>query len=205
MVQMDVEEIIIVSGLPRSGTSLMMQMLESGGVEVLTDHARTADTDNPRGYYEFEKVKQIKHDASWLPATRGKAFKMVSQLLYDLPPTERYRILFMERDLEEMLLSQEKMLQRLNRPAAPREKIRQAYGLHLERLHQWLRQQRHIDMLHVRYSDLVEAPEREAERVREFLGRPVIVEAMVKVVDPSLYRNRKSLGYRFRGAGNSAS
>jgi hypothetical protein len=202
---MNVEEILIVSGLPRSGTSLMMQMLEQGGVEVLTDHARTADTDNPRGYYEFEKVKQVKRDASWLPATRGKAFKMVSQLLYDLPATERYRILFMERDLEEMLLSQEKMLQRLNRPAAPREQIRQAYRLHLERLHQWLRQQRHIAILHVRYNDLVEAPEREAERVRDFLGRSVNVEAMVKAVDPSLYRNRKFLDDRPGGASNSAS
>src|SRR5947207_8783375 len=136
------DAIIIVSGLPRSGTSLMMQMLAAGGVEVVTDHVRTADTDNPRGYYEFERVKRIKQDASWLPETRGKAVKMVSQLLYDLPPAERYRILFMERDLDEMLLSQEKMLQRLNRPAAPREKIKQAYTLHLERLHEWLQQQR---------------------------------------------------------------
>ena len=78
-------EIIIVSGLPRSGTSLMMQMLDNGGVEVVTDHIRTPDTDNPRGYYEFEQVKKIKEDASWLPGTRGKAFKMVSQLLYELP------------------------------------------------------------------------------------------------------------------------
>src|SRR5438270_5105425 len=124
-------EIIIVSGLPRSGTSLMMQMLDQGGVEVLTDNIRTADTDNPRGYYEFEKVKKIKQDASWLPQTRGKAFKMVSQLLYDLPASEQYLIIFMERDLDEMLLSQEKMLERLNRPAAPREQIRQSYTLHL--------------------------------------------------------------------------
>src|SRR5713101_4497721 len=110
---MNFEEIIIVSGLPRSGTSLMMQMLENGGVEVMTDNTRTADTDNPRGYYEFEKVKKIKQDSSWLPLTRGKAFKMVSQLLYDLPPGERYRIIFMGRDLDEVLLSQEKMLERL--------------------------------------------------------------------------------------------
>src|SRR6266513_5601629 len=100
-------EIIIVSGLPRSGTSLMMQMLDNGGIEVVTDNMRTADTDNPRGYYEFEKVKKIKQDVSWLPETRGKAFKMVSQLLYDLPPGERYRIIFMERDFDEMMLSQE--------------------------------------------------------------------------------------------------
>src|SRR2546430_7498795 len=114
-------EIIIVSGLPRSGTSLMMQMLENGGVPVVTDHIRSADTDNPRGYYEFEQVKKIKTDTSWLPGTRGKAFKMVSQLLYDLPPSEKYMILFMERDWDEMLLSQEKMLQRLGKPVAPRE------------------------------------------------------------------------------------
>src|SRR5438445_13894335 len=110
---MNFAEIIIVSGLPRSGTSVMMQMLENGGVEVLTDNLRTADTDNPRGYYELEPVKRIKRDASWLPQTRGKAFKMVSQLLYDLPPGESYRIIFMERDLDEVLASQEKMLRRL--------------------------------------------------------------------------------------------
>src|SRR5262245_19571590 len=113
-------EVIIVSGLPRSGTSLMMQVLDAGGVEVVTDNVRAADTDNPRGYYEFEKVKQVKRDASWLPDTRGKAVKMVSQLLTDLPPTERYRVVFMERDFEEMLDSQERMLRRLGRPAAPR-------------------------------------------------------------------------------------
>jgi hypothetical protein len=199
---MNAEEIIIVSGLPRSGTSLMMQMLESGGVEVMTDNRRAADTDNPRGYYEFEKVKKIKQDASWLPGTRGKAFKMVSQLLYDLPPSESYRIIFMERDADEMLLSQEKMLRRLNRPAAPREKIIQAYTLHLERLHEWLRQQRHIEILHVRYNDLVEGPEKEAERVRGFLGRRVNVENMAKAVDPSLYRNRKPLSDRSSGPGH---
>ena len=138
--------IIIVSGLPRSGTSLMMQMLENGGVAVVTDDIRSADPDNPRGYYEFEQVKTIKRDASWLPATRGKAFKMVSQLLYDLPPSETYRIVFMERDLEEMLLSQEKMLTRLGRTAAPREQMKRAFALHLERLHEWLSLQGNMEV-----------------------------------------------------------
>src|SRR5438270_1305242 len=90
-------EITIVSGLPRSGTSVMMQMLHHGGVEVVTDNLRTADTDNPNGYYEFEPVKTIKRDTTWLPATRGKAVKMVSQLQYHLPQEDTYRILFMER------------------------------------------------------------------------------------------------------------
>ena len=109
-----------MSGLPRSGTSLMMQMLENGGVPVVTDHIRSADPDNPRGYYEYERVKKIKEDVSWLSETRGKAFKMVSQLLYELPSCEQYRIIFMERDLDEMLFSQDKMLARLNKPSAPR-------------------------------------------------------------------------------------
>src|SRR5215813_9112524 len=149
-------EIIGVSGLPRSGTSLMMQMLEHGGVEVVTDNIRTADTDNPRGYYEFEQVKKIKADASWLPRTRGKAFKMVSQLLYDLPATESYCIVFMERDLNEILTSQEEMLNRLGKASAPREQMKEAYALHLQRLHEWLGQQPNLKVLRIRYNDLVE-------------------------------------------------
>ena len=152
------DEIIIVSGLPRSGTSLMMQMLQNGGVEVVTDHVRAPDPDNPRGYYELEQVKKIKQDASWLPGTRRKAFKMVSQLLYDLQPTETYRIIFMERDLDEVLLSQEKMLARLGRPAAARDSMERAYVLHLERLHDWLRRQPNMEVLCVSYNDLLERP-----------------------------------------------
>jgi Sulfotransferase domain len=195
------QKIIIVSGLPRSGTSLMMQMLENGGVEVVTDGIRSADADNPKGYYEFEQVKTIQRDASWLPATRGKAFKMVSQLLYDLPPGETYRIVFMERDLEETLLSQERMLARLGRPAAPREQMRRAYVLHLERLHKWLSLQSNMEVLLVRYNDLVEHPREQTGRVGEFIGGNLNVGAMAKTVDLSLYRNRKTSGAM--GAANS--
>jgi RNase adaptor protein for sRNA GlmZ degradation len=184
-------EIIIVSGLPRSGTSLMMQMLDNGGVQVVTDNIRTPDTDNPRGYYEFEKVKTIKHDVSWLPETRGKAFKMVSQLLYELPSSQRYRIIFMERDMDEMLLSQEKMLARLNRPSAPRDEISRAFARHLERLHEWLARQPNFDVLYVSYNDLIERPEVQAARVSGFLGATVDAAEMARTVDPLLYRNRK--------------
>src|SRR5262249_31709682 len=159
---------------------------------VVTDSIRTADTDNPKGYYEFEQVKTIKRDTSWLPATRGKAFKMVSQLLYDLPPGETYRILFMERDLDEVLVSQEKMLTRLGRAAAPREAMKRAYADHLERLYAWLPRQANMAVLRVSYIDLIELPRQQAERVREFLGGKGDVEGMVKTVDPSLYRNRKT-------------
>jgi hypothetical protein len=192
-------EIIIVSGLPRSGTSLMMQMLAGGGVEVLTDNVRTADTDNPRGYYEYEMVKKLKQDASWLPATRGKAVKVVSPLLYDLPATEEYRILFLERDLDEVLLSQEKMLERLGRRSAPREEMKRAYVLHLERLDEWLGRQGNMAVLRVPCSDLIQRPRGQAERVREFLGGTLDVEEMVKAVDPSLYRNRKVAGEAVAG------
>src|SRR5438128_174685 len=108
----------------------MMQMLENGGVEVVTDQTRPADADNPRGYYEFATVKRLHQDVSWLPQVRGQALKIVSQLLYDLPASERFRIIFMERDLEEVLRSQEKLLARLGRSAEPREEIKRAYALH---------------------------------------------------------------------------
>jgi len=184
-------EIIIVSGLPRSGTSLMMQMLDQGGIEVVTDNIRTADTDNPRGYYEFEQVKKIKEDKSWLPATRGKAFKMISQLLYDLPATESYRIVFMERDMGEMLVSQEKMLKRLGRTGGPPDQIERSFTIHVEKLRQWLKQQPNLQVLYVSYNDLVERPREQAERVHAFLGGRGNLEAMVQAIDPSLYRNRK--------------
>ncbi len=147
--------IIVVSGLPRSGTSLMMQMLHKGGLEVMTDNVRTPDTDNPRGYYEFEQVKKIKGDKSWLPDARGKVVKMVSQLLYDLPASESYRVVFMERDLDEVLASQEKMLARLGRPAVPREQMKRSFNLHLEKLNDWLPRQAHLKVLRVRYDALV--------------------------------------------------
>lgn len=185
-------EIIIVSGLPRSGTSLMMQMLAAGGIEVVTDSIRTADTDNPRGYLEFERVKKIKQDSSWLPDARDKVVKMVSQLLRDLPPGERYRVIFMERDLDEVLASQEKMLQRLGRPAAPRDKMKSAFQTHLDELDRWLAKQTHIAILRVSYNELLEDPVAQAQRVCEFLERIMDLDAMTAAVDPSLYRNRKA-------------
>jgi hypothetical protein len=184
--------VVIVSGLPRCGTSLMMQMLDHGGLETVTDHVRAPDADNPRGYYEFEQAKKIKEDASWLPSTRGKVFKMVSQLLYDLPATETYRVIFMERDMDEMLASQEKMLERLGRPAAPRDEIKGAFIRHLARLFEWLPTQKHIAVLKVNYNELMENPATQAKRVAEFLGGRVDAAKMADSVDPALYRNRKA-------------
>ena len=93
--RVETESVTVVSGLPRSGTSMMMRILEAGGMDVLTDQIRTADVDNPRGYYEFEPVKKTKDDPSWIPEAAGKAVKMVYQLLYDLPDGFHYQILMM--------------------------------------------------------------------------------------------------------------
>lgn len=185
-------EIVIVSGLPRSGTSLMMQMLHAGGIEVVTDAIRQADVDNPRGYFEFEAAKRVDKDRSWLPRTRGKAFKMVSQLVYHLPPTERYRFIFMQRNLDEVLESQEKMLARRNAAAVPRQRMKAAFTIHLERLFEWLQEQPSMDLLVINYNELLENPRASAEKVSEFLGGALTVEPMVQAVDPTLYRNREA-------------
>jgi hypothetical protein len=187
-------EIIVVSGLPRSGTSLMMQMLDKGGIEVVTDVMRQPDVDNPQGYYEFEQVKKLKEDASWIPHARGKAVKIVSQLLYDLPASEKYRVIFMERNLEEVLASQEKMLARLNRPAVGRDQIRSAFVRHLEHLRKWVAARPFIAMIAVDYHNLVARPREEAERISAFLSNRADALAMAEAVDPTLYRNRKTSG-----------
>jgi hypothetical protein len=186
------DEIIIVSGLPRSGTSLMMQMLDKGGIPIVTDHVRTADADNPRGYYELERVKALKRDASWLPEVRGKAVKVISQLLYELPSNHRYRVIFMERDLDEVIPSQQKMLERLGRSTAPGPEIQRQFSQHLDRLRTWLEGQRYIDVLYVRYDDVMERPEEQAGRVAAFLGGRADPARMVQAVDSSLYRNRNA-------------
>ncbi len=185
-----INEINIVSGLPRSGTSLMMQMLECGGMAIVTDNVRAADVDNPRGYYELESVKKIREDTSWLPSARGKAFKMVSQLLYDLPAIEKYRVVFMRRNLEEMLASQDAMLRRSGREPKPHHQMTQAYTLHLRNLENWLGRQSNFRVLYVSYNDLVQHPESEARRVSIFLDDQPDVTGMVRAVDSTLYRNR---------------
>jgi len=185
-------EVVVVSGLPRSGTSLMMQLLHAGGLPVLTDNVRTPDTDNPRGYFEFERVKKVKADTAWLPDARGKAVKMVSQLLLDLPETECYRVVFMDRDLDEVLDSQEKMLRRLGRPVAPRGEMARAFGLHLAYVHRWLAGQPNFAVLRVHYADVVTDPAGAVDRVNEFLGGRLDAAAARAAVDPLLYRNRKA-------------
>ncbi len=182
--------ITVVSGLPRSGTSLMMQMLAAGGIEPLTDLRRPADDDNPRGYFEFEPIKKLKHDSAWLVQARGKAVKVISQLLFNLPATQSYRILFMRRDLDEVLASQAAMLVRRGTPAAAQEKLRDAFSAHLQKLDAWLVQCANMVTRNVDYAALVAHPSHAAAQVNQFLGGGLDVPAMAAAVDPLLYRQR---------------
>lgn len=186
--------IIIVSGLPRSGTSMMMKMLEAGGVPPLTDQIRTADGDNPRGYFEFERVKKLdKGDTAWVAEAQGKAVKVISQLLKYLPAAHAYQIIFMQRHMAEILASQKKML--VNRgedsERVSDEELATLFEKHLRHVFAWLEQQPDVSTLFVHYNAMLADPQSQAEAVNVFLGGRLDIEAMTAVVDPSLYRNRQ--------------
>lgn len=183
----------IVSGLPRSGTSMMMQVLCAGGLEALADHQRKADEDNPRGYYEFEAVKRTKQDPSWLMGSHGKVVKMVYRLLYDLPRDYEYRVVFLRRDLKEVLASQNKMLQRLGRNAAtvPEDQMEELFRRQLAEFDRWIAGRRNFSILDVEYKKMISDPRPLCEQISLFLDGRLNVEAMIRAVDPTLYRNRK--------------
>lgn len=181
----------IVSGLPRSGTSMMMRMLEAGGMEVVIDNIRQANDDNPGGYYEFEPVKQTRKDPSWVGPAMGKAVKMVYRLLYDLPVGYSYRVLFMRRNLDEVLASQKKMLTRDGRvdDVADAE-MAALFRAELARFDAWIPQQTNLAMIDVDYNQLLADPRPTVATIAEFLGNGLDQSAMCGVVDPALYRNR---------------
>ena len=188
------EIITIVSGLPRSGTSMMMSMLEKGGMEVLTDNIRKADEDNPRGYFEFEKVKKIKEDSSWLEKTRGKVFKMVSMLLYELPSLYKYKIIFMKRNMDEMLASQRKMLEREGKGGNGDDEIGELFAKHLKHITGWLELRPNISTLYINYRDIIDDPHMQAKILNQFVDNRLNVEKMIAVIDKSLYRNKVNPG-----------
>jgi hypothetical protein len=186
------DAIIIVSGLPRSGTSMMMRMLEAGGIEIITDHIRQADEDNPKGYFEFERVKKVKDDPSFLDDMRGKAVKMISMLLPDLPVSKRYQIIFMRRNLEEVLRSQRLMLQRNAKDTqdASDEEMGLIFEKHLGDITQWLQKQKNMEVLYVDYHEVLHNALASAQEVNRFLGDRLDAQKMATAVDQSLYRNR---------------
>ena len=186
--------VVVVSGLPRSGTSMMLQMLQAGGVPVLTDEARQADEDNPRGYFEFRKARNLRRDRTWLAEAKAKAVKMVAQLLGALPPGKecRYRTIFMERNLAEVVKSQNKMLERQERQGArlSEESLRKAFSAQLQTARRILSVRR-IPTLYVSYRETVEQPAQTAARVNRFLGGALNEAAMAAAVAPELYRQRE--------------
>jgi len=186
--------VTIVSGLPRTGTSLMMKMLEAGGMEVVVDNIRKADEDNPGGYYEFEKVKEIKEDKSWLEQAGGKVFKMVSMLLYDLPADFTYKVVFMEREMGEMLASQRKMLERKGQDTGAENDAenKRLYEKHLTEIKDWLKGRANINVLYINYNETMADPHKSADAVNGFLGGGLDVGRMAGVLDKSLYRNKSA-------------
>lgn len=181
----------MVSGLPRSGTSMMMRMLEAGGVPPVQDGVRAADTDNPRGYYEHEGIKRLDRDDSWLDGCDGQAVKVISYLLPRLPDRLRYRVIFMRRDLDEVLASQQRMLaHRGTQDAADDAAMRRDFVLHVADTERWLRAAPNVESLYVSYNRTLAEPAAQIARVAAFAGPGLDEGAMRAVVEPGLYRNR---------------
>lgn len=186
--------IVVVSGLPRSGTSMMMRMLAAGGLPPLEDGRRPADVSNPKGYFEFEPVKDLDKggDLSWLPSARGKAVKIISLLLTHLPETYDYRVVFMRRDLDEVLRSQTAMLQQRGAAvdADGDARTREIYSAHLAQVRRFLAGRDCFRTLEVDYAAAVKDPAAAAARVAAFLPQRLDQGAMAAAVDDTLYRNR---------------
>jgi hypothetical protein len=188
------EFITVVSGLPRSGTSMMMKMLEAGGLPPLTDNLRTADEDNPKGYFEFERVKKMPDgDISWVEDAQGKAVKVISALLEHLPPAYTYRVLFMQRKIDEILVSQKQMLVRSGKPTdqVSDEQLAEMYGKHLAKVKAWLDEQTNFSVNYLDYNAMLADPTKYARQVNQFLDNSLNPQEMAGVVDPNLYRQRK--------------
>lgn len=184
--------ITVVSGLPRSGTSLMMQMVVAGGVPALTDGLRTADANNPKGYFEWEPAKALKDRPEAMAAGEGKVVKIISALLPLLPAQHEYRVLFMLRPLEEVVSSQNKMLERMGRPVPPTPQalVFRAFDKHLGEVKAWLRSQKNIATLQVDHAAVLADARTESGRVADFLGLPLKLEQMAAQVERSLHREK---------------
>ncbi len=187
------QPIIIVSGLPRSGTSMTMKLLEAGGIPPLTDHIRTPDSDNPGGYYEFEQAKKLREgDVAWLPQAQGKAVKVIAALLTCLPAGFEYRVLFMRRKIDEVLASQAKMLDNRGEDSDVDDAtMADLFQKHLQQVRAWMNSQPNLLYLDIDYNAMLADPVPYVRQINQFLGGHLDEAAMVAVVDPSLYRQRK--------------
>lgn len=188
----------VVTGVPRSGTSLVMQMLAAGGMPVLTDGARPPDAHNPRGYLELERARRIARDRGWLRHAEGHAFKLVHALVRQLPPEGAYRVLLLRRRLDEVVRSQRAMLEARDAPAGPGldalpdTRWIEIFEAQLSELERWIRARPGWRLLRVDYNALLRDPRASAEEMSRFLGGDLDVTAMQRCVDPCLYRQRSA-------------
>lgn len=185
--------ITVVSGIPRSGTSLMMQMLQAGGLPVLSDGLRVADEGNPRGYLEFDPVKRLRTDRSWLPRACGYVVKVIHLLLPELPQDAslRYRVIFMRRPVSEIIASQHAMLLREGKTPADSTILEKAFERQLGELAQWLANRPDIQLLYVDYHRVLKEPAAVIAELRAFLPEAELdADAMLQTVDPGLHRHR---------------
>jgi hypothetical protein len=188
--------ITVVSGIPRSGTSLMMQMIAAGGIPALTDGLRSADANNPRGYFELESIKALGRNQEVIAQAEGKVVKVISSLLPSLPKQFQYRVIFMCRPLEEVVSSQNRMLERLGRqvPSTPTASVIAAFEEHLKKIRTWLSQQSNLAVLYVDYPAVLASPREQVSRIRDFLQRDLDAAAMVRQIEHSLHRERNAAG-----------
>ena len=189
---MEDKVITVVSGLPRSGTSMMMKMLNAGGMDTLTDNIRKADEDNISGYYELEKIKKLKKDTSFLGDSIGKSVKIISALLKYLPAKYQYKIIFMRRNLDEVLASQKQMLIRRGEPTdrISDENMKEIYLKHLKLVESWLKEQENIKVIYLSYKDFFIEPKKHIEQLNKFLGNPLDTDKIYSVIDQTLYRQK---------------
>ena len=188
------DDVIVVSGLPRSGTSMMMKMLDAAALSIMTDNERAADEDNPKGYFEYARVKDLKDEAdkSWVREARGQVLKVISHLLETLPDENFYRVILVRRDFDEIIASQNKMLERRGEEnQAADSTVKEAYIRHLVDIRYMVRRRPNFEMIGVQFVQAMEAPRIFATDVNKFLGGNLDVESMMAVVDLELYRNRK--------------
>ena len=170
----------------------MMKMLEAGGISPLTDNLRTPDDDNPKGYYEFERVKQLPGDTEWIPEARGKAVKVLAELVKHLPSSENYRIIFIQRELDEIIESQRKMLIRRGEDpdTVSAHELKVLFTKYLGILKGWLNTQSNVRVLYVSYNEILSTPKENIRKIDAFIDNRLNTESMMESIDSSLYRNR---------------
>jgi hypothetical protein len=170
----------------------MMQMLAAGGMPILSDGERAADVDNPRGYYEWERIKQLPQDPTCIDEADGRAVKVISQLLFALPADRSYQIIFMERPLSEVVASQAEMIRRRGTLGAALSQAALIAGLqaHLNQVNAWLRRKHDIPICRLQYHQVLRDPPGTSETVQQFLQRELQIESMAQQIDHTLYRHR---------------